>query len=83
MPANLGSNIIGLEDISASIEFQDPVFIPLAQVDVAAVVAQVGSGKVRTRHAIGFGESAIGGIAPKIAVICRPFPEVETESLTG
>jgi hypothetical protein len=83
MSANLGSNVILLQDISASIEFEDTMLMPLAQVDVAAVIAQIGPGKLRTRNSIGFGESAIDRIAPKIPVIRRPFPEVETESLTS
>jgi hypothetical protein len=59
------------------------MLIPLAKIDVAAVVAQIGSGKLRTSNPIGFGESTIGRITSQIPIVRGSFSDIETERFTG
>jgi hypothetical protein len=61
--------------VSLRIELEDPMLVPLAQVEMFAIVAQVRAGKIRTRDPIRLGESPAPHVAPEITIVLLTFAE--------
>jgi uncharacterized Fe-S center protein len=59
------------------------MLMPLAQVNLLAIVAEVGAGKVRTSDPIVFTETATGSKKPKVTIVVRTFSEVKIKRFTS
>src|SRR5688572_10945379 len=69
------------QDRSVPIEFQNPVLVPLTEMEMFSVMAQVGAGEIRTRDPFRFRKSLAGKVTPKIAVVLRPLAQGEPKLL--
>ncbi len=67
--ADFRADIERVENVAALIEFQNALLVPLAQVKVLAIVAEIRAGEIRTGDAFALAEPATGNVAPQIAII--------------
>src|SRR5216684_1121588 len=78
MAADFRANLNDAQNVSGRIEFENAMLVPLTQVKMLAVEAEIGTGKLRARDPI-FSESARRIVAAKITIIVPTFADGETK----
>ena len=74
MAADFRSDRDVTENLSADIQLEDAMLVPLAEVERLTVKAQVGAGKFGQSDAVGLIEAVPRMVTPQVAIILRPFP---------
>ena len=79
VPADVRTDIDYPKNVSAPVEFENAMLVPLTQVKVFAVEAEIGAGQFRTGDAVASGKSGAGSEFSNVSVVIWTFPDGEGE----